>query len=69
LAARHPDFTKKTEMVTIESGTVAKVAFQLRSHSRSSGKPKEPESAWGKIGNSLKKVFSSNPPPKKKPQR
>ena len=70
LVARHPDFPKKTETVTIESGTTAKVAFQFRARSHSSSaKPKEPESAWGKIGNSLKKVFSGKPPPKKKRSR
>ena len=66
LVARHPDFPKKTEMVTIESETPATVAFQLRARSRSSGKTKAPESAWGKFSNSLKKVFSTKPPPKKK---
>lgn len=66
LVARHPDFPKKTETVTIESETPATVAFQLRPRSRSSGKTKEPESAWGKFSNSLKKVFSPKPPPKKK---
>lgn len=66
LVARHPDFPKKTETVTIESETPATVAFQLRARSRSSGKAKAPESAWEKFSNSLKKVFSSKPPPKKK---
>ncbi|HWM26281.1 MAG TPA: serine/threonine-protein kinase [Chthoniobacterales bacterium] len=66
LVARHPDFPKKTETVTIESETPATVAFQLRPRSRSSGKAKEPPSAWDKFSNSLKKVFSSKPPPKKK---
>jgi hypothetical protein len=66
LVARHPDFPKKTETVTIESETPVKVAFRLRARSRSSAKPKAPESAWGKFGNSLKKVFSSKPPAKKR---
>lgn len=66
LVARHPDFPKKTEIVTIESETPATVAFQLRPRGRSSGKTKEPASAWDKFSNSLKKVFSSKPPPKKK---
>jgi serine/threonine protein kinase len=65
LIARHPDFPKKSETVTIESETPAKVVFQLHAH-RHSSKPKEPQSAWGKLGNSLKKVFSSKTPPKKK---
>ena len=66
LIARHPDFPKKSETVTIESETPAKVVFQLRARSHSSAKPKEPESAWGKFGNSLKKVFSSKTPAQKK---
>jgi len=66
LVARHPDFPKKTETVTIESETPATIAFQLRPRSRSSGKAKAPESAWEKLSNSLKKVFSTKPPPKKK---
>jgi serine/threonine protein kinase len=66
LVARHPDFPKQTETVTIEKGAVAKVAFQLRARPAAS-KSKESQSAWGKFGNTLKKVFSSKPPPKKKP--
>lgn len=70
LVARHPDFPRKSETVTIESEAPAKVAFQLRIRTRSSsGKPKTPESAWGKFGNSLKKVFSNKPPPQKKQDR
>lgn len=65
LIARHPDFQKKTETVTIESGTPAKVAFQLQARHSSSAQPKEPDSAWGKFENTLKKVFSRKPPPKK----
>jgi hypothetical protein len=68
LIARHPDFPKRSEIVTIESERPAEVAFQLRARSPS-GKPKAPESAWEKFGNSLKKVFSSKPPPKKKRDR
>jgi serine/threonine protein kinase len=68
LIARHPDFPKKSETVTIESETPAKVVFQLHARSHSS-KPKEPQSAWGKFGNSLKKVFSNKTPPKKKRNR
>ena len=66
LVARHPDFPKKTETVTIESEKTATVAFQLRARSRSSGKAKAPKSAWDKFSNSVKKVFSPKPPPKKK---
>jgi serine/threonine protein kinase len=69
LVARHPDFPKKTETVTIESERTAEIAFQLRGRSHASSKSKEPKSAWDKFSNSLKKVFSSKPPPKKKPNR
>jgi len=67
LVARHPDFPKKTETVTIESETPAKIAFQLRARSHSS--PGKPKSAWEKFENSLKKVFSKKTPPKKQPNR
>jgi hypothetical protein len=63
LVARHPDFPKKTETVTIESETPVRVAFQLRARSHSSSK--KPKSAWEKFENTLKKVFSSKTPPKK----
>jgi hypothetical protein len=67
LVARHPDFPKKTESVVIENETLARVVFQLRTRSHSSsGKPKN---AWEKFENSLKKLFSSKTPPKKKPDR
>jgi serine/threonine protein kinase len=67
LVARHPDFPKKTETVTIESERPARVAFQLRARSHSSsGKSK---SAWEKFEDTLKKVFSSKTPAKKKPNR
>lgn len=39
LVARHPDFPKKTETVTIDGETPAKVAFQFRARSHSSSKP------------------------------
>ena len=68
LIAHHPDFPKKTETVTIESEKPAEILFQLRARSRVSAKPKE-KSAWEKFGDSLKKVFSPKPPPKKKPNR
>jgi hypothetical protein len=67
LVARHPDFPKKTETVTIESETPARVAFQLRARSRSSSE--KPKSAWEKFENTLKKVFSNKAPSKKKPNR
>jgi serine/threonine protein kinase len=76
LSARHPDFPKKTEIVTIESGMPANVSFQLRtSRSRSSSsrkaKPKPTPSGWDKLGNTLKKVFGPKPtpPPRKKKKR
>ncbi len=65
LVAQHQDFPKKTETVTIESEKTAEIAFQLRGRSHGSAKPKE-KSAWGKLGDTLKKVFSPKPPPKKK---
>lgn len=67
LVARHPDFPKKTETVTVESATPARVAFQLRARSHSS--PGKPKSAWEKFEDSLKKVFSNKAPSKKKPNR
>ncbi len=71
LVARHPDYPKKTQTVTIASDAPAKVAFQLRGRSRSSSKakPTPTPSALGKIGNTLKKVFGPKPtppPPRKK---
>ena len=68
LVARHPDFPKQTETVTIENGATAKVVFQLRTH-HSTSKSKEPPTAWGKIENTFKKVFSPRTPPKKKADR
>jgi hypothetical protein len=65
LSARYGTFSKKTEVVSIESETPANVVFQFRARTHSPPpKPKAPQSAWGKLGNSLKKVFSSKPPPK-----
>jgi serine/threonine protein kinase len=69
LTARYGSFSKKTEVVTVESEAPANVAFQFRARSHSPPpKPKEPQSAWGKLGNSLKKVFSSKPAPKTSPK-
>lgn len=70
LVARHPDFPRRTKTVTIENGVETTIAFQLRSTGRSSPKPTPPPSGLGKLGNSLKKMFSSHPSPtprKKKP--
>jgi serine/threonine protein kinase len=68
LIAHHPDFPKKTETVTIESDKTAEIAFQLRGRTHGTARPKE-KSAWGKFSDSLKKVFSPKPSPKKKPNR
>ena len=64
LVARHPDFPKQNETVTIESGAVAKVSFQLRARP-SAPKSKETPTAWGKVENTLKKVFAPKPASKK----
>jgi serine/threonine protein kinase len=74
LSASYGSFSKKTEAVTIESETPANVVFQFlaRRHSPRPKPKKAEQSAWGKLGNSLKKVFSpkpSKPPPKKKGAR
>lgn len=68
LVTRHPDLPKRTKTVTIESGTEATVAFQLRSSGRSSPRPTPTPSGFDKIGNSLKKLFSphATPTPRKK---
>jgi serine/threonine protein kinase len=52
LIARHPDFPKKTETVTIESGTQARVAFQFRARNHS--RPAKPKRAGAGIGKNLK---------------
>jgi serine/threonine protein kinase len=62
LIARHPDLPKRTKTVMIESGTPVNVAFQLRASGRSRPTPTPPPSALGKLGNSLKKVFSHPSP-------
>lgn len=70
LSAHYGTFSKKTELVTIQSEAPANVVFQFRARRHPPPpKPKPPESAWGKLGNSLKKVFSNKPPPKKKSAR
>ncbi len=69
LVARYPDLSERTQIVTIESATPAKVAFQLRARSRTSKKPTPPPTALDKIGQSLKHVFgpkNPTPPPRKK---
>lgn len=69
LTARYADRSERTQTVTVDSETPATVAFQLRQPSASPirKKTKPPASALGKIGQSLKNVFTrKNPPPRKK---
>jgi len=68
LTARYRDRPERTQTVTVAHGTPATVAFQMRaqSHSSSKRKAKPPESAFGKIGQSLKNVFSRKTPPNRK---
>ena len=68
LTARYPDKPERSQVVEIDDNTPATVAFQMReqTHSRSHAKPKPPESALGKIGQTLKNVFARKPPPKTK---
>jgi hypothetical protein len=69
LVARFPDLPDRSQTITIGSDTPAKVAFQMRSPSRSS-RPKRtpPPSAMDKIGNSFKNLFGGQktPPARKK---
>jgi len=59
LTARHAKRPEKIQTVNIASDVPVTIAFQLRAQTRSSrAKPKPPESALGKIGQSLKNVFS-----------
>ena len=74
LSARHPDYPKRSETVTITEQEPAKLAFKFRSSGRSSrkAKPTPTPNAMGKIGNTLKKFFGPKPsptPPKKKKKR
>ncbi len=65
LTGRHADFPDRTQTVAIENDKSTNVAFQFRTHSRSSSKPKPKPTptTFGKIGNTLKKVFGSKPSP------
>jgi serine/threonine protein kinase len=69
LVFRHPDFPKRTRTVMIENGGSATVAFQLRSTGRAVPKPTPTPSGLDKLGNSLKKLFSSHPTPTPRKRR
>ncbi|MEP7014011.1 MAG: protein kinase [Verrucomicrobiota bacterium] len=69
LVARHPDFPKRTKTVTIENAREAAVAFQLRSTGHSGPKPTPTPTGFGKLGNSLKKIFSAHPTPTPRKKR
>ena len=68
LTARYPDRAERMLEVNVDNDTPAAVAFQL--HPASDGvakrKAKPPESTLGKIGQTLKNVFTRKPPPRKK---
>ncbi len=68
LAARHPDYPKRTKTVTIDGTTDAMVAFQLRSSASSKPKPTPTPSGLDKLGNSFKHLFGAHaePSPAKK---
>ena len=68
ITARHPDGPERDQTVTIESDATAAVAFDLRASSSSSShrRRRPPESAFDKFSRTLKKVFSGEPPPKKR---
>jgi hypothetical protein len=68
LTSRHPDLPKRTRTVSIDSVTPATAAFNLRSTGRSRARPTPTPSGLDKLGNSLKKIFSSraSPTPQKK---
>ncbi|MDQ2919504.1 MAG: protein kinase [Verrucomicrobiota bacterium] len=68
LTARYPDRPERTQTVAIENDTPVTIAFQMReqTHSKSHTKAKPPESALGKIGQTLKNVFARKPPAKGK---
>ena len=64
LAARHPERAERNQMVVIESGATATVAFELHAPTRSRGKGR-PESAFEKFTRSLKEAFSRKPSSKR----
>jgi serine/threonine protein kinase len=69
LVSRHPDLPKRTKTVIIDSATPATVSFQLRASGRSSSRPTPTPSSLDKLGNSLRKIFSSHPSPTPKRKR
>ena len=72
LIARVEDRSDRTQSVVVEDGKAATVAFQFTSRSQSSSRSRTrstpPPSLMGKVGESLKHVFSgsSTPPPKRR---
>jgi serine/threonine protein kinase len=63
LVARLPNFPERGQVVTIDASTSATISFQMRSQGRSSHAKSTPTpSALGKIGQSLKHVFSGAKP-------
>jgi serine/threonine protein kinase len=69
LVSRYPDLPKRTKTVIIDSTTPATVSFQLRASGRSSSRPTPTPSSFDKLGNSLKKIFSSHSSPTPKTKR
>jgi hypothetical protein len=68
LSGRYSKRSEKKQTVVVENGSNVTIDFQMRtpSHSSSKRKTKPPESPMKKFGNSLKRVFSNEPPPKHK---
>jgi len=71
LIARFSDRPDRTQSVLVEEGKTSTLAFQLRSHSSSSSsraRATPPPSLIGKVGESLKHVFSggATPPPRRR---
>ena len=61
LFARYQDRPERSQTVTVESDAPIVVAFQMSTPANSRRKPKHPPSAFDKIGQSLKNVFSRKP--------
>ena len=69
LVARYPEFSDKTQTVTIATSAEAKVPFQMRLQSKTgSSRPKATPTpnAVGKIGQSIKHLFGGKPAPSRK---
>ncbi len=64
LVAKMPDLSDRSQLVTIDSASIATVNFQLRpqSHSSHAKSTPTPPSTFGKIGQSLKHVFGGKEP-------